>query len=85
MRARKIGSRREVFNGSAKHTTGRLEKKDLVKNKRGRIVSRKKFLSAKKEKRLEKHGYGAKKGKFGYVLLKTRKSKKKKGRTRSKR
>jgi hypothetical protein len=38
-----------------------------VHNKRGRWVSRKKHLSAKKEKRLEKHGYFAKKGTFGYV------------------
>ena len=43
-------------------------------NKRGRIVSAKKFQTAKKEMRLVKHGYGAKKGKFGYVKLnKTRK------------
>ena len=37
------------------------------KNKNGEIVSKKKHRTAKKEKRLEKHGYFAKKGKFGYV------------------
>ena len=44
-------------------------------NGRGRIVSRKKYETAKKEKRLEKYGYYAKKGKFGYVKRKTRKNK----------
>jgi hypothetical protein len=36
-------------------------------NKWGRLVSRKKHITAKKEKRLEKAGYYAEKGKFGYV------------------
>ena len=47
-------------------------------NGRGRIVSKKKYETAKKEKRLEKYGYFAKKGKFGYVKRKTRKNKKNK-------
>ena len=64
---RRLGSRAEVFHGKARQTTGGLRKKDLMKNKHGEIVSRKKHLTAKKEKRLEKHGYFAKKGKFGYV------------------
>ena len=62
-----FGSRAEVFHGNAKKTTGGLMKKDLMKNKHGEIVSKKKHLTAKKEKRLEKYGYFAKKGKFGYV------------------
>jgi hypothetical protein len=46
-------------------------------NKHGRIVSALKHKTAKKEKRLEKAGYFAKKGKFGYVKKdKTRKSRK---------
>ena len=44
-----------------------LKKQDLFYNKHGRVVSRKKHLSAKKEKRLEKHGFFAQKGKFGAV------------------
>ena len=36
-------------------------------NKWGKIVSKRKSLTAKKEKRLEKHGYFAQKGKFGYI------------------
>jgi hypothetical protein len=72
------GSRREVFNGTARSTTGGLEKKDLLKNKYNRIVSRKKHISATKEKRLLKFGYGSKKGKFGYVKTNAKKTKAKK-------
>lgn len=64
-----IGSRRQVFNGSAHHTSGGLKKSDLMMSKNGRIVSKAKHITAKKENRLVKHGYGAKKGKFGYVIL----------------
>ena len=71
-----FGSRAEVFHGTAKKTTGGLEKGALIKNKHGEIVSRKKHLSAKKEKRLEKYGYFAEKGKFGYVKRDGKKSKK---------
>jgi hypothetical protein len=67
MPERTFGSRAEVFHGNAKKTTGGLTKKDLLKNKHGEIVSRKKHITAKREKRLEKHGYFAKKGKFGFV------------------
>ena len=72
---RKIGSRAEVFHGKAEKTTGGLRKKDLMKNKRGEIVSVKKHRTAKKEKRLEKHGYFAEKGKFGYVKKTPKRSK----------
>lgn len=62
-----FGSRAQVFHGNAKKTTGGLTKKDLVKNKHGRIVSRKKRAMEKKMKRLEKAGYKTKKGVFGAV------------------
>lgn len=39
---RKIGSKREVWNGTALKTSGGLRKEDLIKNKRGKIVSKKK-------------------------------------------
>ena len=64
---RTFGSRAEVWHGTVKKTTGGLMKKDLLQNKWGEIVSRKKHLTAKKEKRLEKHGYFAKKGTFGAI------------------
>ena len=68
--AKTVGSRAEVFHGVAERTgygVYALKKKDLMKNKNGRIVSKKKHKTAKKEKRLEKHGYFAEKGKFGFV------------------
>lgn len=74
-----FGSRTQVMNKTAFKTTGNLTKKDLMMNKWGRIVSTKKHKTAKKEKRLEKAGYFAKKGKFGYVKKnKTKKNKTKK-------
>ena len=77
-----FGSRQQVMNGTAYKTAGELTKSHLMMNKWGRIVSRKKHATAKKEKRLVKHGYTAKKGKFGYVKIgskKNRKSRKKRG------
>ena len=74
-----FGSRAQVYNGTAYKTPGNLTKKELFFNKNGRIVSLKKHRTAKKERRLEKAGYFAEKGKFGYVkktVRKTRKSKK---------
>tara|TARA_B110000967_G_scaffold209873_1_gene268238 strand:+ start:13086 stop:13391 length:306 start_codon:yes stop_codon:yes gene_type:complete len=69
-----FGSRTQVMNKNAYKTSGELTKKDLLMNKWGRIVSAKKHATAKKEKRLEKHGFFAKKGKFGFVKKnKTRK------------
>ena len=38
--------RLDVWNGVRKKTSGGLQKKDLIKNKRGRIVSKKKSLQA---------------------------------------
>jgi hypothetical protein len=72
-----FGSREQVWNGTAYKTTGGLTKDQLIMNKWGRIVSLKKNTTAKKEKRLEQHGYFADKGKFGYVKKGTRKSKSK--------
>jgi len=42
-----VGTRAQVFHGNALQTTGGLRKKDLYKNKRGRIVSMKKSRTAK--------------------------------------
>lgn len=70
----KVGSRAQVMHGTSDHTSGGLTKADLKYNKAGRIVSRKKSMKAKKDKRLEKAGYKTVKGKFG-VVKKTRKNK----------
>jgi hypothetical protein len=71
------GSRAQVLHGTAYKTSGGLKKNEIMMNKNGRIVSRKKHMTAKKEKRLVKAGYGTKKGKFGYVKLGESKSKSK--------
>ena len=62
-----IGSRAQVQHGTAYKTAGLLKKHDLHMNKHGRIVSKKKHETAKKERRLEKAGYFTQKGRFGYV------------------
>jgi len=62
-----FGSRTQVHNGTAYKTSGGLTKGDLLMNKWGRIVSEKKHKTAKKEKRLQKHGYFTKKGQFGAI------------------
>ena len=59
-----IGSRAEVYHGSAKHTSGGLSKGDLKVNKRGAIVSIKASNKAKKKSQLVKSGFIAKKGQF---------------------
>jgi len=64
-----MGSRAQVWHGTAYKTSGGLTKNNLIQNKAGRIVSKDKHNTAKKEKRLVKAGYGTKKGKFGFVLL----------------
>lgn len=74
-----IGSRRQVWNGNAKKTSGGLLKSDLMMNKHGRIVSRAKHASAKKDNRLVKAGYGTKKGKFGFVKMGSKSKKMRKG------
>ncbi len=41
-----IGSRRQVYNGTAHHTSGGLTKNKLIMTKNGRIVSKSKHFSA---------------------------------------
>ena len=60
-----VGSKAQVFHGNAKHTSGGLTKSDLVQNKHGRIVSRRKQAQGRKSlKYLTRRGYKAKKGVF---------------------
>lgn len=48
----RVGSRILVYRGKARETPGGLQKKDLIRNKHGRIVSRKKQILARKQKHL---------------------------------
>ena len=64
-----VGTKAQVWHGKAKHTSGGLTRKDLMKTKKGRIVSRKKHLSAKRDNRLVKAGYKTKKGHLALLRL----------------
>ena len=70
-----FGSRVQVWNNNAYKTTGGLTRAHLTMNKWRRIVSKTKHVTAKKEKRLQKYGFYAKKGKFGAVVKGTPKMK----------
>ncbi len=60
-----VGTKAQVWHGTAKHTSGGLTKSDLMKTRKGRIVSKKKHaLGRKSLKNLIKAGYKAKKGTF---------------------
>ena len=73
------GSKAQVFHGTAVHTSGGLTKKDLVLNKHGRIVSRRKMMLGKKAvKHLFASGYKPKKGTFK-LFHKSRKDTRKAG------
>jgi len=72
-----VGSKAQVFHGTAKHTPGGLVKKDLMKH-HGRIISRKKHAAGKKAiKLLRALGYIAKKGTFRLMSKSMAKSKSK--------
>jgi len=75
-----VGSKAQVWHGSANHTAGGLKKADLVKNKHGRIVSRKKQAAGRKAlKYLTRKGYKAKKGTFRLFNKYRRTSKRQQG------
>ena len=50
-----IGTRLEVYRGTKQRTAGGLRKKDLAKNKHGKIVSKKVQKQAKKKSNLAKY------------------------------
>lgn len=62
------GSRAQVWHDTAYKTSGGLTKKNLV-FLNGRVKSKAKHISAKKENRLVKYGYVTKKGAFGNVKV----------------
>ena len=72
-----IGSRAQVFHGTAYKTSGGLTKAGLKKNKHGNIVSRAKSAKgAQMLKRLTNKGYFTRKGKFGFVKKSAKKTRK---------
>jgi len=79
------GARSQVMHGTAYKTVGGLTKSHLMYNKYGRIVSRRKHATAKRENRLKKAGWvPIGKGKFGSVFVgdKGKKTRSKKSRRR---
>ena len=79
------GARSQVMHGTAYKTVGGLTKKHLMYNKYGRIVSRRKHATAKRENRLKKAGWvPIGKGKFGSVFVgyKSKKTRSKKSHRR---
>ena len=69
-----VGTRAEVMHSTAYKTSGGLTSCMLSYSKSGRIVSANKQKTAKKEQRLKKYGYTAKKGKFGAVKINSRRT-----------
>lgn len=60
-----VGTKAQVFHGTAKHTSGGLTRSDLMKTKKGRIVSKRKHAAGRVAiRRLKAAGYSAKKGTF---------------------
>ena len=59
------GSKAQVWHGTAQKTPGGLTRKDLMKTKKGRIVSKKKHaIGLRRIRSLRKLGFKAKKGTF---------------------
>lgn len=81
-----IGSKAQVFHGTAYKTAGGLTKTGVMRSKSsGKFVSKKASKRAKREDRLGKAGWGTIKGEFGAVRLddKRKTQKKRKRRKRN--
>jgi hypothetical protein len=70
------GSRAQVWHGTSYKTPGNLLKGNLMMNKHGRIVSKRKHTTAKKDKRLVKAGFLTRKGTFGFIKKSATRSRK---------
>lgn len=64
-----VGSKAQVFHGTADRTSGGLKKNDLFKDKNGNIKSKKASKAAKKNQNLKKAGWTYQPGKFGAVKI----------------
>jgi hypothetical protein len=67
-----VGTRAQVWHGTADRTSGGLKKSDLVM-KNGRIKSKRASRSAKNNQNLKKSGWTFKKGEFGAVRIEDKK------------
>ena len=82
----RVGSRRQVWNKTAKQTSGGLTRSELFQDKYGNIKSRRASKKAKRNQNLKKAGWTFKTGSFGAVRVEEKKKgkKKTKGRKSSK-
>ena len=81
----RIGSKAQVFHGTARQTPGGLKKSDLM-FKKGRIISRRKSAAGKKAiKHLFDLGFKPKKGKFTLMRKSMAKPKSKKSKSKTRR
>ena len=48
MSSKIVGSKKEVWAGTANHTSGKLTKSDLMKNKAGKVISKKKYAQGQR-------------------------------------
>jgi len=64
-----VGTRAQVWHGTATRTSGGLTKAQLFQDKYGNLKSRKASSLAKRKQNLRKHGWGVQKGRFGAVRL----------------
>ena len=78
-----VGTRAQVWHGTADRTSGGLKKSDLVM-KNGRIKSKRASRSAKKNQNLKKAGWTFKKGEFGAVKIEDKETATKKKKTSGK-
>jgi hypothetical protein len=68
-----VGSKAQVFHGTAVRTAGGLKKEDLMRTNNGRIVSKKQHNAGLKAiKRLRAAGFVAKKGEFKLFTKRSR-------------
>lgn len=81
----RIGSKAQVFHGTARQTPGGLKKGDLM-FKKGRIISRRKSAAGKKAiKHLFALGFKPKKGQFTLMRKSMAKPKSKKSKSKTRR
>ena len=69
-----VGTRAQVWHGTADRTSGGLTKNDLFM-KNGRLRSKRASRSAKKNQNLKKAGWTFKKGEFGAIRISEEKKK----------
>ena len=80
----RVGSRRQVWNKTAKQTSGGLTRSELFQDKYGNIKSRRASKKAKRNQNLKKAGWTFKKGSFGAVRVEEKKKKGTKGKKKTK-